>query len=350
MKALLLIAYTIAALADDPALNPAIPDNPKVPTGTLVVANMADNSISLIDTSGSSPMVRLDAVYAPHEVALSADGRLAAVTNYGGQDEAGNVIQIVGIEQGTVLRELTIEGHERIHGVAFWPNKGQLCATSEKTGEVLMIDSLDGTIRSKRATKGRGSHMLAIGGNWIYTANAFDGTISGLPIDSATTTKVWPSEAGARTEGIAATRDGREVWTGSMQSGTVVGLESASGLEVARIEGLAVPYRLAIGRDQSQVFVSDPGSQKLVIISREHSMVDAVIDMGAASAEAGLGKTPSPQGLFISPDGEWAFVSTKAIHRVALVHLRSRKVVRFMESGMGPDGLAFTTVSMTRPK
>lgn len=62
--------------------------------------------------------------------------------------------------------------------------------------------------------------------------------------------------------------------------------------------------------------------------------------VAAASAAAGLGAEPSPQGFTLSPDGWWTFVSAKAIDRV--VELASARVVTFLPSGSGPDGIAFT--------
>ena len=49
---------------------------------------------------------------------------------------------------------------------------------------------------------------------------------------------------------------------------------------------------------------------------------------------------------------DWAMVSDRGrlfatmpdINRVAVVDLRSRQVVRFLESGLGPDGIAFSPV------
>ena len=143
---------------------------------------------------------------------------------------------------------------------------------------------------------------------------------------------------------MAATPDGMEGWTGSMGGGTVGGVRGETGEVVATIEGLQVPYRLAVTPDGSMVVVSDPGAEELVLIDRVSGTFSGRTDMAAASAEAGFGNEPSPQCFTLSRDGHWALVSNKAINRVAVVDLRSQRVVRFLEAGSAPDGIAFSPV------
>ena len=166
--------------------------------------------------------------------------------------------------------------------------------------------------------------------------------MSRIDPSGASETLAWP--AGTRTEGLAVTPDGLEGWTGSMDQGTVIGVRGETGEVVATVTGLQVPYRLAITPDGSMVVVSDPGAHELVVINRASGTISARIDVAAASVEAGLGSEPSPQGFTLSRDGRWAFLSTKGIDRVAVVDLHSRTVVRFLEAGAGPDGIAYSPV------
>jgi DNA-binding beta-propeller fold protein YncE len=184
--------------------------------------------------------------------------------------------------------------------------------------------------------------MAALGGGWLYAANIVSGSVSRIDPAGVAETRAWP--AGTRTEGVAATPDGAEGWTGSMDKGTVVGVNGETGEIVATVQGLQVPYRLAITADGSTVVVSDPEAQELVLIDRAKGTLSARIDIAAAASAAGFTNAPSPQGFTLSPDGLWAFVSAKEINQVAVVDLQSRTVQRFVESGTGPDGIAFSTV------
>lgn len=314
-----------------------------LPTGTLVVAGMNDDSVWFVDLRTGERRAAVATHTAPHEVAISGDGRRAAVTNYGDQERGpGNLVQILDVAAGTVAGTWSVAGYERLHGVTFLPGDTLLALTSERTGEILVVGTDDGSIRRKIPTDGRASHMLALGGPWIYTANVLDGTLSRVDPSGAAATLVWP--AGTRTEGVAATPDGTEGWTASMQGGDVVGIEGATGNVTARITGLQVPYRLGVTPDGATVVVSDPEAQTLVLIDRVAGAVRARVDVGAAAEERGLGSAPSPQGFALSPDGRWAFVSAKEIDRVAVVDLVEGRVVDFLVSGAGPDGIGYSPV------
>jgi DNA-binding beta-propeller fold protein YncE len=314
-----------------------------VPDGTIIVANMNDDSVWLVDARTGRRRVVVDTHIAPHEVAVSSDGSVAAVTNYGDQRGPGNLIQFLDVATGTVTHEITIDGYERLHGAAFMEGDAVLALTSERTGELLVVSPVDGSIIRTLSTGGRASHMLALGGGWLYAANISDGTVSRIDPSGDTDPDVW--RAGESTEGLATTPDGRQGWTGSMGTGEVVGVDGATGEVVARVPGLTLPYRLAITPDGGTVVVSDPEAGTLVLIDRSEGLVVATIDVDAASAAAGHGAAASPQGFVLSPDGEWAFVSANAIGKVALIHLASRSVVRFVDAGAAPDGISFSPVT-----
>ena len=50
---------------------------------TLIVANKAEASVSLVDLASGKVAATLPVGTGPHEVAVSPDGRLALIANYG---------------------------------------------------------------------------------------------------------------------------------------------------------------------------------------------------------------------------------------------------------------------------
>ena len=271
-------ACSIALGAAGMTITPAAAQQP--PAGTLLVSNMDDNSVWLIDLPSGERRGSIATRAAPHEVAVTSDGATAAVTDYG-QPGAGNLVQIVDVRRGEVVREIVIDGYERLHGAAFLAGDSLLALSSERTGEVLVVSADDGAVRRVLSTGGRVPHMIALGGPWMWAANIVEGTVSRLDPDGRVATRSWP--AATRTEGIATTPDGAEGWTGSMDGGTVVGVDGDSGETVARVTGLGVPYRLAITPDARTVAVSDPGAGELVLIDRASGGVRQRIDVDAAS-------------------------------------------------------------------
>jgi DNA-binding beta-propeller fold protein YncE len=51
----------------------------------------------------------------------------------------------------------------------------------------------------------------------------------------------------------------------------------------------------------------------------------------------------APQGIAITPDGRFAFLSLSQQNRVALIDLTSYEVVRHLETGASPDGVVYAT-------
>jgi DNA-binding beta-propeller fold protein YncE len=98
------------------------PQQAQGPSGTVLVANMDDDSVWLIDLPSGTLPTRI----APHEAATSNDGTMAAVTNYGDERGPGNLIQLIDVEAGSLTGELVVEGYERIHGVRFLPGDSLL--------------------------------------------------------------------------------------------------------------------------------------------------------------------------------------------------------------------------------
>lgn len=338
--------YLVVAAAIALAAPGHLPAQSEQPAGTVIVAGMNADAVWLIDLPTGERRGIVSTHIAPHEVAVSSDGRWAVVTNYGDQRGPGNLVQLLDVGRASVEREIVIDGYERIHGAAFLAGDSLLAVTSERTGEILVLGLADGAIRRKLQTGGQATHMLSLGGDWIYAANILDGTVSRIDPAGATETRTWP--AGTRTEGVAATPDGLEGWTGSMEGGEVTGIAGETGDVVARVIGLDVPYRLAVTPDGATIVVSDPPAGHLVLIDRAAGSVRARVDITAAAAAEGMTGDVSPQGFTLSDDGRWAFVSTKAIDRVAVVDLGAARVVRFLEAPAGPDGIAFSPVRVAR--
>ena len=94
--------------------------------GTLVVANKAEATVSLIDHTSGDVVATLEAGFGPHEVGISPDGRLALVTNYGTRENPGNSLTLLDIPSASVLRTIDLGDYRRPHGVergarSAWP-------------------------------------------------------------------------------------------------------------------------------------------------------------------------------------------------------------------------------------
>ena len=72
-------------------------------SGTLIVANMADNTANIIDVASRSTINIVPTGAGPHEVAVSHDGRWAVVSNYGIRGAPGNSLTVIDVTTDVVV-------------------------------------------------------------------------------------------------------------------------------------------------------------------------------------------------------------------------------------------------------
>src|SRR5688500_15126329 len=77
-------------------------------TGTLLVLNKSDDTVSFIDLASSEVKVTLPTGDGPHEVAVSDDGKTAVVANYGDSAKPGNSLSVIDVPGKKVLRTIDL--------------------------------------------------------------------------------------------------------------------------------------------------------------------------------------------------------------------------------------------------
>ncbi|MDF1504039.1 YncE family protein [Roseisolibacter sp. H3M3-2] len=316
------------------------------PTGTLVVSNMNDHTATLLDAATGRVLATLPTGEGPHEVAVSHDGRTAVVTNYGVRGKPGSTITVIDVPGARVARTLTLAGLERPHGAAFLPGDTLLAVTAEAQRAVAVVDARDGRVVATRPTGGRGSHMLAIParGDRVFTANIPEGTVSAFTTFGADSARAIP--VGRQPEGIAVSPDGRHVWVGSNRDSTVLVLDVARGVAVDTLRGFGMPYRIAVSPDGRTAVISDPVRAEIRVVSAGDRKVRHTIAVPADSlvATAEVPGSASPEGVAISRDSRWAFVTLQGRNRVATVDLARGAIVATAPTGVWSDGVGYSPV------
>jgi YVTN family beta-propeller protein len=266
------------------------------------------------------------------------------VSNYGPRGEAGNSITVIDVAGRRVTRTIDIAGHERPHGMAFLPGDSLLAVTAQSSEAVLIIDFASGAIRRVLPTKGRLTHMLAFSsdGHTMVTANIGSGTISLIDPSGADSTVTIPVTAAP--EGIAITPDGAAAWVGSDRDSVVVVVDLAKRQPVDTLRGFGLPYRLAITPDARFAVVTDPMKAQVRIFDvatrRERATLDIPADSVVETAE--VPGSPSPEGVAISRDGRWAFVTLQGRNRAITVNLDSARIVGWAPTGTWSDGIGYS--------
>jgi YVTN family beta-propeller protein len=328
MKLVIMAAALAAALAaacapaEERAAAPAT-----AKAGTLLIGNKGEDSLSFVDLATGQELGRAATGRMPHEIAISADGRQAAVVAYG-----GNSIDIFDVATRTRQRSIDLGANQGPHGLV-WLSDGRLIATTERSQTLTIVDTRRGDAVSAIPTGQQGTHMVAVSpdGRRAYTANIASGTVSVL--DLAAGAKLRDIQAGGRPEGIALTPDGRTLWVGDLEGARVQAFDTGSLERLAEVKTGAVPIRIAVTPDGKWVIASNAGSGTL-----------SVIDAGSRRLAREMVVSGSPEAaqvtIILSADGKRLYAAETGSDRIAEVDLADGKVLRRLPAGKNGDGLA----------
>ena len=318
---------------------------------TLLVVRKSDAAIDLIDPGSGARLASVSLGYAPHEVSVSPDGRLAAVSNYGSREQPGSTLSIVDLEQPRELRRIDLAPHTRPHGVA-WFAPDRVAVTTEGSKHLLIVEPESGRIVSAIATDQDVSHMVVVdaGGQRAYVTNIASGTTTAL--DLAAGRKLTDLATGAGSEALALTPDGRELWVAARAAGELVIVNTHKPEVTARLPLPGIPIRIAITPDGRTALVTCAGTAEIVAFDvatrseRARRRVDVPKAPGADQRSLARLAPDSvlPIGLLISGDGASAFVAATMGDVVVQFATKSLEPLRTIGVGGEPDGLAVTAV------
>lgn len=307
--------------------------------GTVVVTNMNDNTATLLDARTLATVATLPTGRAPHEVAISHDGRWALVSNYGAKDP-GSTITVIDIPGRVVARTIELDSR-RPHGMVFLPGDSVAAVTAETQGAVLLVDVRSGKIIRKLPTNGRAPHVVAASadGQRLVSGNIGSGTVAILsPLSSDTTRTVAVAR---QPEGIAITPDSRRAWAGSNRDSVVVVVDLQRGVPIDTLRGFGLAYRLAVSPDGRTAVVTDPARDVVRIFDeptrRERWRIAIPADSLVSTAE--VKGSASPEGVTISRDSRVAYVTLQGRNRVIAIDLDRGRVIAWGISGVWSDGI-----------
>lgn len=320
-------------------------------TGTLLVVNKSDNTVSMLDLATAQSIAVLRTGNGPHEVAVSPDGTTAVVSNYGPASKPGNSLTVIDIASAEVVNTINLDDYRRPHGLAWLPDNQRVLVTVEDNQAVVLVDIEQGEVIRSIRTGESVSHMLAIdpAGTHAYVTNLGSGSISVIDIEGGILKATV--DAGEGTEGIGLSPDGKQLWVTNRESDTVVVYELATMDILATLHSSGFPIRVILSPDGQEAMVSRAQAGRVefyntstlqssgdVSMPREYSMKNGRWLGG------GLGYYPMPIGILYHPDGKTAYVANSFAGYIAVVDVATRQVTTTLEAGSEPDGMAHSYV------
>ncbi len=314
------------------------------PPGTVVVTNMNDHTATIIDAASNRVLATLPTGEGPHEVATSHDGRWAVVSNYGVRGKPGNSLTVIDLARLAVDRTIGLGQYQRPHGIAFYPGDTLLTVTSEASSAVLLVDLRTNQVTATAPTGGRLSHMLALvpDGRRLFTSNVADGSISW--IDPITRQTVRTLSVARQVEGIAVSPDGKTVWVGSNGDSIVVVVDVGQWKALDTLRGFGMPYRMAVTPDGKTAVITDPIRSEVRIVDARTRQLQKLVTITSDSvvATAEVPGSAAPEGVAVSRDSRFAFVTLQGRNRMVTIDLASGTIVGWAPTGVWSDGIAYS--------
>lgn len=295
--------------------------------GLLLVGNKGEDSLSFIDLATGNELARPATGRMPHEIAISPDGRQAAVVAYGGTS-----IDIFDIASRTKLRTIELVPSQGPHGLV-WLDDGRLVATAERSQTLVVVDTANGDRLTHIDTGQRGSHMVAVSADKsrAYTANIPAGTVTVIDLQAAR--KLRDIAVGGNPEGLALAEADRTLWVADLQGARVQAFDTQSFERLAGIATGPSPIRVLTSPDGRWVVTSNLGDGSLTVI-------DAATRRKVRDIKLSEGDSARQVTILFSRDGRLLYVAETGPDTVAEVDFASGRVLRRLKAGNDGDGLA----------
>ena len=115
----------------------------------LLIGNKGEDTLSFIDLTSGRELGRAATGKAPHEIAVSPDGKQAAVVSYGGAS-----VDLFDVATRTKLKTIDLSPNAGPHGIVWLPD-GRLVMTTERSKSLSIADPASGKLTASIATDRR---------------------------------------------------------------------------------------------------------------------------------------------------------------------------------------------------
>ena len=338
LRAALVAALLVVAVAD---------------AETLVVANKAEATVSLIDLDNGNVVATLPTGEGPHEVGISPDGRFALVTNYGTRERDGNSLTLIDIAAAAVVSTIDLGDYRRPHGVE-WLDDEQAAVTAEANKALIIVDVATKKVALSIGTDQEVSHMVALDPDRgrAYTTNIGSGSLTVLDLGKGARESNIATGDGA--EGIAVSASGKHIWVTNRAADTITILDAGTLVKAGEIVSEGFPIR-ATATPKGRVLVTRARAGDLAIYDATtfEELRVVAFDLESMDVEERLfgdrfGDSSVPIGVVVDSAGRRAWVAHANADVITEIDLGSGNVVRTLRAGREPDGMGFSELSVTR--
>lgn len=314
---------------------------------TLVVANKAEATASLINLESGEVIATLATGEGPHEVGISPNGKFGLVTNYGGRGQSGHTLTLIDIPGAKVVKTIDLGEYRAPHGVE-WIDNETAAITVEANQALIVVDIKSGAVSKSIGTDQQTSHMVALApdGQRAYTSNMGSGSVTAMDVGTGKLLKIIATGKGA--EGITVSPLNGHIWVTNRADDTLTILDGETFQPVKEIPSKGFPIR-ATATPKGQILVTRARAGELAIYDAATFKETRTVsfDFSSMDAEGRLfgdrfGDSSVPIGVVVDHHGDHAFVAHANADVITQVDLASGEIVRMLRAGKEPDGMGYS--------
>jgi DNA-binding beta-propeller fold protein YncE len=237
---------------------------------TLLVSDPDNRRIEFIDTVNGQRRGVVATAEGPRLLAVSPNGQIALVANYGSAKIAGNSVHVLDVAGARLRSTISLAPYQRPSAIEWLPDGQRALIAVQGAKSLVLVDVNAGRIEAS----------------------------FGPPADTS--------------RQFTISRDGRTVYLGDPGGGKVRKLDLASGKQTAESDVSVEAQSLAIAADGGKLWVVDRGEDSI-----------KVLDGGDLRLIAGLDAGNLPMGVALTPNGRYALVSNALSADIAVYDTRS---------------------------
>lgn len=296
----------------------------------VLILHKGDDSLGVYDPGSGRLLEKIPTGSKPHEFAVTPDGRLAFVSNYGvdsytEEKQGGNTLTVIDLAARKAAGEISLGQHHRPHGIRLG-RSGRLYVTCDFPPSLAVVDSRARRLLHAIPVSGKLPHMVAVTADerQAWTADSGSGTVS--VIDLRNRRQIGSVDVGGVPMGIALSPDEKTLYVGTRTGNAVVVVDAVTNTVRRRIGVPGQPSRVIVSPDGRWIYVS-------LIESGEVALLDASTQLEVRRARVGT----HAEGIQLDAAGNTLFVSAQGDNRTVRFRLPTLEVMTVFQTAAKPD-------------
>jgi len=293
----------------------------------LLVVSTGEAALKVFDGVTYAPLFTVKVAGKPHEVATTHDGRFAILADYEGLD---NRVFFIDLDRQEMVDAVNMKPSYKPHGIAITPDDSRLYITCEASRAVCEMDLASRKVVRTIKTRDNMAHLLAISpdGKHLYATAPGNGTIAFIDTDTGEMVRSVLSGLGC--EGIAVSRDGREIWTVNRILQTLAVTQADSSRRDTTMSAVGNPIRIRFALD---------GKTALVSCALQNEI--ALFDIPSRKETGRIKVGEFPLGIEVCPDGKRWFVTNQQGGSVSVIDVKTKAQTHKFPVGDTPEGIVY---------